>query len=717
MAWPDIFFKSRKSAETQPPPLPVASENPESNAPQAEAAPEAEVKTQPLPPVLPQRPTAPPPLPGVKPPTQPERSTRTIPVVHGVLLRPPTRPVTGRLAFPTAAPEPIKNIEQLMAEADPVRTLSQTGSVRLLKRLSPEGPTPKPAGTIPAIRFEPVTPAPASIPTPAANTPVIAPPQAKEIASPWPSFQAKGSAPIEVKKPETIPPIQIKKAEPIPPVEAKKVEPPSSLVTARPIDPVMPQVTPLQQPRPIPKDSTFMSRPAASAPPAASTTVSIRVPPSLPPMIPIGPVTRRKAKMADVARIVLPPKREETGPLPTASGSTPAIMPPSFSVPSTSARILPRALPKLVLPQLQSSNQQLPESPFLERRPVKPVDTSTPEPAPPAPEAKVPAATVPAEITPPAEPTSPPPEPVEAKAPEEASVQPQLPLDAPEKPTEAKTVEAPTLDLPTRKPEVEPTPVEAPKTEAAAAPILETKTEIKPETILESPQPEPESPPKSEPVAAPMEPVFESVPKVDPEAHKPEPTTEVLPKLDPEAHKIPLPATEPASAPAPAPAPIASPIAPREFHLTNGERVAGVVLSETPDTVYVEHATLGVLTIPRAEIATRLVEVILINGDRIVGNVMAETPEMLYVRHASLGMLSVPRAQRSTRVVEAILKGGDRILGELLTETETFTVIKSATLGTVTVPHNQVTMLNRKAEQIEMKTLPRSSPQLSDKAG
>jgi RNase P/RNase MRP subunit p29 len=95
---------------------------------------------------------------------------------------------------------------------------------------------------------------------------------------------------------------------------------------------------------------------------------------------------------------------------------------------------------------------------------------------------------------------------------------------------------------------------------------------------------------------------------------------------------------------------------------------------------------------------------------------MAETADMLYVRHASLGMLSVPRAQRSTRVVEAILKNGDRILGEVLTETDAFTVIKSATLGTVTVPHDKLNMLNRKIEQIEMKALPTSPSQLADKS-
>jgi len=144
----------------------------------------------------------------------------------------------------------------------------------------------------------------------------------------------------------------------------------------------------------------------------------------------------------------------------------------------------------------------------------------------------------------------------------------------------------------------------------------------------------------------------------------------------------------------------------KEFLLTNGERILGRVLSETPDTIYLEHGTLGVLTLPRTQIAQRPVEIILINGDRIVGDIMAETPDTLYVRHASLGMLTVPRAQRSTRVVEVILTDGDRILGEVLAETENFTVVRSATLGTVSVPHNKVAMLNRKVEQIELKKLP-----------
>ena len=153
----------------------------------------------------------------------------------------------------------------------------------------------------------------------------------------------------------------------------------------------------------------------------------------------------------------------------------------------------------------------------------------------------------------------------------------------------------------------------------------------------------------------------------------------------------------------------------QEFILANGERILGHVLSETPQTIYLDHGTLGVLTLPRAQVAAKPIEVILINGDRIVGDLIAETPECLYIKHASLGMLTVPHGQRSTRVVEAILKDGDRILGEVLAETENFTVIRSATLGTVAVQHEQVAMLNRKIEQMQLRTLPPAAPALENK--
>jgi RNase P/RNase MRP subunit p29 len=152
-----------------------------------------------------------------------------------------------------------------------------------------------------------------------------------------------------------------------------------------------------------------------------------------------------------------------------------------------------------------------------------------------------------------------------------------------------------------------------------------------------------------------------------------------------------------------------------EFILSNGERIFGHILSETPQTIYLDHGTLGVLTLPRSQIATKPIEVILINGDRIVGDLIAETPECLYIKHASLGMLTVPHGQRSTRVVEAILKDGDRILGEVLAETDNFTVIRSATLGTVAVQHEQVAMLNRKIEQMQLRALPLPAAKLDDR--
>jgi RNase P/RNase MRP subunit p29 len=640
--------------------------------------------TQPLPP------------PHLKAPSVSARSTRTIPVVHGVILRPPTRPATGRLTIPSSPNEPMKNIEQLMAEADPVKTLSQTGSIRMLKRLSPEAPALRPPGTPPPIRAEnlaPPTPAPPPVPPPLADTPVIEPAKAVATPSPWPSFQAKSSAPgIEVRQPDAIPVFQIKKAEPLPPLEIKKAETPASAATS-------PVAVQLQQPRSGIMESTFMSRPGAAAATTPSA-VNRPPPPALPPMIAIGSVAKRKAKLADVARIILPPKREETGPLPQAPAPSATVVPPAFPVPSMTTQIGRVPLPKLVLPQAHT--HPVSDSPFMERASTKPSSpvsaTPTPEVAPAVIEAKemaptvdkppVESASVPAEGKP-AEPETP-------KAPEAASVQPQLPLDAFVAGTKSDT----------------PAPVETPKPELATAPPPQPTFDFVPKTDFEAPKLDPSlvfdpatMPAKPLP-AAPTPP--ESLPQIDTESHKAEP--EVLPKLDPEAHK-PLPEQKPTSTEiAPAPHPDT-----REFHLTNGERVAGVVLSETPDTIYVEHATLGVLTIPRGEIATRLVEIILINGDRIVGNIMAETADMLYVRHSSLGMLSVPRAQRSTRVVEAILKNGDRILGEVLTETETFTVIKSATLGTVTIPHDKLNMLNRKIEQIEMKALPSTSAQLPDK--
>ena len=72
---------------------------------------------------------------------------------------------------------------------------------------------------------------------------------------------------------------------------------------------------------------------------------------------------------------------------------------------------------------------------------------------------------------------------------------------------------------------------------------------------------------------------------------------------------------------------------------------SGAFFPETPESIYLDHDTLGVLTIPRAQIAQRPVEIILVNGDRIVGGYhLAETSDSLFVRHASLGITSPFRA-------------------------------------------------------------------------
>jgi len=702
MPWPDIFFPKKRSDSSTPPPLPT----PPPEAPKIVEPPpsSASVPTKPPPAGHSPRPTVEPlTAAAIKAASQRAEGTRTLPVVHGVVLRPLTR-TGGKLTFPAPPPEPIKNIEQLMSEADPVKTLSQTGSVRMLKRLSPEAPALRPPGTPPPIRVDNVTPEPA----PAAA--VIAPPKASEAGSPWPSFLAK-DAPAPTAAAKLPPDLPIRKAEPIAPAEAKPATPvptaaqPIATPAATPV-PTTPASPVLAQPRPVTRESTFLTRPAVvSATPAATRPP----PPSLPPMISVTSIAKRKAKLADVARIVLPPKREETGPLPPAPASPETAGTPASAAtvaPST-ARLPLRTLPKLVLPH--SHIPLVSDSPFMERAKAAHVEEKIEaklfepvpwETKPPAPEiAKAPESV--------AAPTSTP-----APAVPVAEVKPEAaaPVEEPKPEPVAPVIVPPAFDF------VPKTDFEAPKLDPslvfdpATMPKIEPRAE---EPKVEAPkieEPKVEAPQAEEPRIEVVSPAFESVPLIDPEAHKTAP--DVSPKLDPDAHKAPPPVEIKSDEPVTSTEIEAAPVpGTREFHLTNGERVAGVVLSETPDTLYVQHASLGVLTIPRDEIATRLVEIILINGDRIVGNIMAETADTLYVRHASLGMLSVPKAQRSRRVVEAILKNGDRILGEVLTETDTFTVIKSATLGTVTVPHNKVNMLNRKIEQIEMKALPSAAPQ------
>jgi RNase P/RNase MRP subunit p29 len=669
MAWPEIFWgkKPRPVPEAPPPfkPAPAAeTPKPEGATPPKAKPPEATTaETKPLYPKPTISPTliATPPsikpvpvmvkpspamVPQPPPPAPVETGTRTLPAMHGVILRSPSRqastmspPGPGQ-ATPagSAPPAPIKNVEQLMAEADPVRTLSQTGSVRMLKRLTPEptpakGPTELPPVIQGSAKVQietagplPIKPQPSPVSPPTSLPP--SPATAAPLPPPFPAFKPAASItpPSPLRKPETL---ALRTVTPVTPTPQNAQAPPVTLAALSAPPPPLPVST--GTPSPQENDSPFILKPAVSL----VSTPKI-IPPSAPPPPPLMPfgVFRRKAKMNDLARIILPSKREEPEPPPAPVAQAPTVVPAAFPIPVVK-----------------------PGTAFLGPTPLIQLDEL------PKPSGTVPSAT---------------------------SLLPKPPAFRDE----------PKVDLEAHKPE----PAFAPQ--AKAEPDASTKQQD-----IFTPQPAVDFVP-SQP-----EPSFTALPKiepqVDPGAHKSGSAAEPVPTVDPEAHK-PAPEAAPATSHSQYSPPAVRPEK-REFHLANGERVAGTVLSETPEAIYIEHGTLGVLTIPRGQIAKRLVEIILINGDRIVGDIMAETADTLYVRHASLGMLTVPRAQRSTRVVEAILKDGDRVLGEVLSETETYTVIKSATLGTVTVPHNKVTMLNRKIEQMELKALPPPAPELQDK--
>jgi len=683
MNWPGIFFKTRKpttpGAEL-PPPFKPASDN---------------AAADPQPPTIKPVPAALGPQPATAKPEIGGTGPRTLTATHGVVLRPPSglttlgtspQAATPRPAptEPTRSPLPMKNIEQLMMEADPVKTLRQTGNIRILKPLTGEHEITKeskeapPAATSPSAT-PPSEPAPARLETMSSSDvqPPVQPATAKVETKPS-EHVLPSPKPVLPDLPSTPPPF-------VPPfaavtVDLKKSAAVPAALTATPLTPPIALASPVaksipQPPPPAPitaspvsakatdpeeDDSPFILKPATTP----GTNVKI-IPPTAPTLSGLGSIFRRKAKMTDVARIVLPPKREEPDAAPHVSTeASPTVVPPAFPVVAMTARAN----------QSPSASQKLSKTASLAPAVNPVVEKILKQPSAPTPIPVVVAKDAP-EPKPEIEVIKPNPDPklVEADEPK-AKTEPASFDQAPEvSPPMEKTAEAESAP--------NPSPVAEIKEEKPAAPVVDSGIP----------------------------------PKVDPEAHKPEPSAADLPKVDPEAHKPPpTPALPIPSVALTAPSEVA-PREKREFHLANGERVAGVVLSETPEAVYVEHSTLGVITIPRANIAKRLVEIILINGDRIVGDIMAETADTLYVRHASLGMLTVPRAQRSTRVVEAILKDGDRILGEVLTETDAFTVIRSATLGTITVPHDKMAMLNRKIEQIELKALPPPAPEVKDK--
>ncbi len=213
MQWPNIFFKARRASPDSalPPPFKPAPESPKPAPvkPQPQPQPPA---IKPVPAALgPQAATPAPLKAGAMPMTT---STRTLPAMHGVVLRPPDRlakttstmKIAPLNAAPTGPPparpaSPMKNIEQLMAEADPVHTLRQTGSIRLLKRLTPETASIKALTETPA---QPSSIKPETNPS-TATTPPSEPIAAALPAVPWtpppfPAFQAAAAPlPLETK--------------------------------------------------------------------------------------------------------------------------------------------------------------------------------------------------------------------------------------------------------------------------------------------------------------------------------------------------------------------------------------------------------------------------------------------------------------------------------------------------------------------------------------
>jgi RNase P/RNase MRP subunit p29 len=671
MHWPYIFFKAGKknaAQEQSPAAVDPAKQLLKPASPESQPPAIKPVPTTATPPTV----TTPPPQPKAEPP---ETGTRTLPAMHGVVLRPPGRTILSSGALPIGAASasarpttPLKNIEQLMVEADPVRTLNQTGSVHMMKRQAPDsnsanvapsnttppisspGSEPKDTPIAPTLTATKSAPLPTSAILPPPKPPAV---DMSSVPPPFPAFKPAGTLSAVAKLPEAM------KGDSMPSPVAKPA------VDLPPLPPTI--AAPQASAKPVisanAASTDEIETPFILKPAGAGKAVSPTPPP---PLIPLGSIFRRKAKMTEVARIVLPPKREETQPLHKAPEASSAVVPPAFPVAA------------------------------MTKRASQPIMTTTEA-------AKIP-----------------PPLPVESIASEKIASEVKTPepipvFDSPKKeaapPPFEKTVEAPVIES---KPMIEVKPDVDSKPPTDNRDAVGDKTEVPPQETLapvaakSEKQAMPEKAASQESVVPPATP---------PPIPSPEPTTTSLfrekPKVDSEAHK-----PEPTPAPALPVTQLSTPETPREkreFHLANGERVAGVVLSETPDVVLIEHPSLGVISVPRNQIAKRLVEIILINGDRIVGDIMAETADTLYVRHASLGMLTVPRAQRSTRVVEAILKDGDRILGEVLTETDSFTVIRSATLGTITVPHSKISMLNRKIEQIELKALPPPPPEIKDK--
>lgn len=128
----------------------------------------------------------------------------------------------------------------------------------------------------------------------------------------------------------------------------------------------------------------------------------------------------------------------------------------------------------------------------------------------------------------------------------------------------------------------------------------------------------------------------------------------------------------------------------REFILTSGERFTGVMISANDQEWLIESESIGRVKINRSVLAEgRIRKLMLLNGDRVAGEVLAETGEAIYLRHVSLGAVMVPTAHVCSNMAELSLKDGE-LLGEIVTEDPQKLELRSAGIGRVNVPMSAV---------------------------
>ncbi len=128
----------------------------------------------------------------------------------------------------------------------------------------------------------------------------------------------------------------------------------------------------------------------------------------------------------------------------------------------------------------------------------------------------------------------------------------------------------------------------------------------------------------------------------------------------------------------------------REILLTTGEKLSGVIASESATDITLDHPLLGKILVPKKRAARRPIEIFLRNGDRLVGELVSESPEAVRMEHSGLGLLTIPRSEICKKVASFELVNGDRVCGEVIEETSLFIRLRSDSLGTILIPRKRI---------------------------